>query len=343
VPTTAPGVIARSSLTLLLLAGALVATPALADTKSELEAARERLAEVQARLNQATAAWQHAESLYEQTRAEISATRATIAGLQERIREINDRLEARARQAFENGAGGTIELLLSSASFADFSDRLEFLGSMAESDATLVIGKRVATEELRRRQSDLTRLSDRQAATVSTLNQRRAEIDADLADMQAMVDDLTARYRSEQAARQELALLGQTPLAGAALQVCPVAGPNSFADSFGWPRPGGRTHQGIDMMAALGTPVVAAQSGNAVRAPNSLGGLAVIVYAANGDWTYYAHLSGYAASGPVSAGTTIGYVGNTGDASGGPYHLHFEYHPGGGAAIDPYAYLLAVC
>jgi murein DD-endopeptidase MepM/ murein hydrolase activator NlpD len=43
----------------------------------------------------------------------------------------------------------------------------------------------------------------------------------------------------------------------------------------------------------------------------------------------------------VGAGTVIGYVGSTGDTN--VNHLHFEYHPGGGSAIDPYGMLLAVC
>ncbi|MEO8424468.1 MAG: peptidoglycan DD-metalloendopeptidase family protein, partial [Actinomycetota bacterium] len=76
--------------------------------------------------------------------------------------------------------------------------------------------------------------------------------------------------------------------------------------------------------------------------PNDLGGNAVLVYHDGGsDFTYYAHMSSYGASGHVGAGQVIGYVGSTGDTS--VNHLHFEYHPGGGGAIDPYQTLLAVC
>ena len=121
-----------------------------------------------------------------------------------------------------------------------------------------------------------------------------------------------------------------------------MAGNTSFVDSFGWPRPGGRTHQGIDLIAAHGTPIVAVAPGNARSASSVLGGLGVVLeHDSGGDWTFYAHLSSYAAVGRVSAGTVIGYVGSTGDTT--VNHLHFEYHPSGGAAVNPYSALVAVC
>ena len=100
------------------------------------------------------------------------------------------------------------------------------------------------------------------------------------------------------------------------------------------------------MLAPFGTPIHAAQTGRFTQNSNELGGIGAMVWAASGDYTYYAHLQGYAGvpeGANVAAGTVIGYVGNTGDAQGGPPHLHFEYHPGGGAAVDPYPYLIALC
>jgi len=70
----------------------------------------------------------------------------------------------------------------------------------------------------------------------------------------------------------------------------------------------------------------------------------VVFHDGSADWTFYTHFSSYAGpsdGGHVSAGETIGLVGATGDTT--VNHLHFEYHPGGGAAVDPYAALLGVC
>ena len=128
-------------------------------------------------------------------------------------------------------------------------------------------------------------------------------------------------------------------------RVCPVGGPVSFNDSFGYAiphRPGvpAHIHQGIDMMAASGQPIVAPFDGVAESGHNWLGGNAVYVRGANG-YVYNAHLSAYGKLGEVKAGDVIGYVGSTGDA-GGP-HDHFEWHPGNGSAVDAYPYLMAVC
>jgi murein DD-endopeptidase MepM/ murein hydrolase activator NlpD len=128
------------------------------------------------------------------------------------------------------------------------------------------------------------------------------------------------------------------------LQVCPVRGPVSISDNFGVtvtiPDVPVHIHQGNDMMAATGTPIVAPFDGTAVAAPNVLGGQAVKVYGALG-YVYNAHLLAYGQLGQVKAGTVIGYVGSTGDA-GGP-HDHFEWHPNDGPAVDPNPYLSVSC
>jgi murein DD-endopeptidase MepM/ murein hydrolase activator NlpD len=183
------------------------------------------------------------------------------------------------------------------------------------------------------------KLEARQRSQAAELQAARGRIQDAFARIDDLVDRLAEKYRSEQ---RQLQVLGQSPDPNSPIQVCPVAGPNSFVDSFGWPRVG-HTHQGIDMISPAGTPIVAAHPGTVSHSSSSSGGLQAYVRAPSGTYTFYAHLSGYSgASGSVGAGTVIGYVGSTGNA-GSTNHLHFEYHPGGGAAINPYQMLVAVC
>ncbi|MBI3648394.1 MAG: M23 family metallopeptidase [Actinobacteria bacterium] len=128
------------------------------------------------------------------------------------------------------------------------------------------------------------------------------------------------------------------------LRTCPVRGAVVVSDDFGVivrkPNVPPHVHLGNDISAPTGTPVVAPFAGTAYAVPNKLGGLAVAVYGKDG-YMYGAHLSAYGNLGVVHTGTVIGYVGSTGDASGS--HLHFEWHPSDGAAVDPHAFLMAVC
>ena len=138
---------------------------------------------------------------------------------------------------------------------------------------------------------------------------------------------------------------GTIPLPGDnPLKVCPIYGPFSFSADFGAPRYSGgfHLHQGNDIFAPLGTPVVAPFDGIAVDARNGLGGYAVKVLGAQG-YVYNAHLAAYGLLGPVTAGTVIGFVGNSGNAEATPPHNHFEWHPANGEAIDPFTLLAGVC
>ena len=142
-----------------------------------------------------------------------------------------------------------------------------------------------------------------------------------------------------------------TPAAPAAaqyLKAFPVIGTHSYENDFGDARSQG-SHEGNDIMSPRGTPVVAVADGTIkrlTRVETGLGGVWIWLMDTAGNEYYYAHLNdivaGLDAGSKVTAGQQIGTVGNTGDARFGAAHLHFEVHPGGGGAINPYTDLVAL-
>jgi LysM repeat protein len=126
------------------------------------------------------------------------------------------------------------------------------------------------------------------------------------------------------------------------LAVCPAQGIH-FMNDWGFPRADTGSHQGTDLIGKRGSPLVAVASGNATQIVGKIGGNQVKFTADDGTLYWYAHLDKFGLHGPVEVGTVIGYMGDTGDAKGGPVHLHFEVHPGGGAAVNPYPFLVAAC
>jgi murein DD-endopeptidase MepM/ murein hydrolase activator NlpD len=198
------------------------------------------------------------------------------------------------------------------------------------------------------------------------LARRRDQLAARRAEQQRATDDLRAeRHRVELAlsflARRERAL--QTRLVVRASRgeraplddrapsgpvpvvtdfVCPVRGAMTFSDTWGAPRSGGRRHEGTDIMNAYGTDNVAVVSGSFEMHHSGLGGLSIYLHGDDGNTYYYAHLSQIV--GPdrrVAQGELIARTGSSGDAT--TPHTHFEFHPGGGRAVDSYPLVRAHC
>jgi murein DD-endopeptidase MepM/ murein hydrolase activator NlpD len=344
------------ALIFLSLLGGLFAHPSAGaqSTEDKLDAVRARVGQLRAEATRAAERQQDAWAELVTTRDEISETRAALADAQARLGRLEVRLQDVARTAYRMGALSAVDLLLTSESFSEFSDRVVFLDQMAEDDANIITRVTVLSEELHRRRADLARLEAEQQRLEAQLRKAESVLYGKLEEAQS----LEAKYEDQLAAERAAAARqaasapagggggggsgsGSIPtVTGGALQACPAPG-TSFVDSFGAPRSGGRTHAGVDMMGTYGMPIYAAQSGSVSHSSSSLGGMQAYVYAGNGDYTFYAHLQGYSgASGQVSAGTLIGYMGDTGNASSP--HLHFEYHPGG-ALTNPYPHVLAVC
>ena len=128
--------------------------------------------------------------------------------------------------------------------------------------------------------------------------------------------------------------------------VCPVGPVHSFTDTWNAPRSGGRKHQGTDVFAPQGSPAYAVVDGVVDQwSASGLGGIALWLRGTDGTRYYYAHnVSNVAPVGSrVVAGQLVAYVGTTGNAATTPPHVHFEAHPQGGAAANPYPWLAALC
>lgn len=115
--------------------------------------------------------------------------------------------------------------------------------------------------------------------------------------------------------------------------------PIKFVDSWGNARSGGRSHEGIDIFVAENTPVLSTTNGMVMRVgTNNLGGNVIWILGPGLERHYYAHLDRYGdfkAGDRVAAGDVIGYAGNTGNARGGPVHLHYGIYRNG-AAQNPF-------
>jgi len=178
----------------------------------------------------------------------------------------------------------------------------------------------------------------------------RAAIDT-VREEQRAFDIAEAKRKAEQAATAYTAAHGAAAgLAPGTIPgfVCPVQGGSNFINSWGYSRSGGaRSHKGTDMYSSTGYghPLVAVQAGYIKKKTVNLGGIVVYLYDDAGYRYYYAHLQGYpdglVDGQRVDKGQVIGYMGSSGNA--GSPHLHFQLHPGGGAAVNPYPTVRAVC
>ena len=325
------------TLLVLMLVLLLGLAPDAVAAQTEVQKLQAEIKSLQAEVEKAGEAYSDAYWALDATRVQIAAQDVEIAAAEARVAEVQSRFGERIAATYRSGGVDYFSVLLSSDSFDDMILRMEYLQRLNEQDSTIIAEVEAAQADLEIQRAQLATLEEQQAADAADLKKRANEIEAQLAAQQDEYDELQKKLAAARAAEQAS---GSNSSPGANGMVFPVAGPNYYSDTWGAARSGGRTHKGTDIMAREGVPVVAVLAGTVRTRQNSLGGNTIWLTAANGWAFYYAHLSSYAVtSGRVSAGQVIGYVGHTGNASASAPHLHFEIHPNGGAAVNPYPYL----
>jgi murein DD-endopeptidase MepM/ murein hydrolase activator NlpD len=315
-------------------------------TKDRVNAQRERVSALKTRAGQIAAAYAGTEHELEETREEIGQTQARKRQAEADMGELRSRLKTRVRTAYRNRGVGFFQFLLEAESFREFNLRLMTLQRQTLNDEDLILQLRKKQHELDLTERELDRQEGVLASQKDAYMSQGRRLQITLGEQNRIYQSLRGQLKREELARIFRVISGGVRGQSVPLDACPVAGPHVVTNSFGASRGGGsRRHQGNDIMADHGTPIVAVVSGRVTRTGNGgLGGKSVYLFG-NGVEFYYAHLSSISvgAGQSVSAGQRLGANGDTGNARGGAPHLHFEIHPGGGRAIDPYPSLARVC
>ncbi len=228
-----------------------------------------------------------------------------------------------------------LHVLMDSADFNDFLTRFYLCERVSVWEARIISETRELRIELKKKREDLEAKRSQQKALLKRLDKKKRELDKKFKEAKGLLSAV------EKDLRNAPRVTSRT-IKGVKISCFPVARPYAYSDTWLAPRRGHR-HQGCDVFAARGTPCYACVSGRVRTGYGRNAGKTIYLYGDSGDLFYYMHLNGYAVtSGHVEAGQVIGYVGDSGNARGGACHLHFEVHPDGGRAINPYPILRSI-
>ena len=324
--------------------------------KGQVQSASTRYYRLQVNLNL------HQRKLDTLTRLYELETRRLVF-LRRQYAEAQARLNDRLVSIYESDNPDTLAVVLSSSSFTDLLDQLDYLSQIAAQDSRIAREVQAARDEMHRTRERTKKVRHGVAVETQAIAARTAEEravrDRLISSQQSLADarrDKNRRLASVRESKSEYlheveGLQAQSAALGATIRaqstgptdatpsssglIWPVSGPVTSGFGMRW----GRMHEGIDIGAASGTPIHAAAGGTVIYAGwmGGYGNLVVIDHH-NSLATAYGHQSAIATAvgASVSQGQVVGYVGCTGHCFGP--HLHFEVRVNG-TPVDPLAYL----
>ena len=314
-----------------VLMAALVLGVAVPGGADDLATANKRQKRLQAELDAATAELAQIENERHFATQRLQAARQRLGFVREDLLKARRALSGHVASLYRAGGTRPLSGILGSSAEVVVS-RIEFETIMLDGQLAAVDDARVAFD---------------------SYEQAIGEVNAAMAQMQKLerrakktVAELAKTFETAKQFADKLAGFNKTVLVGGRFVSCPVSRPYSYIDSWGAARSGGRSHKGTDIMNPMGNKVHAYVDGVIHRqSTSSLGGISLYLWGDDGNEYYYAHLLRYASrvGQRVKAGELVAYNGQTGNARFTAPHVHFEVHPGHGAAVNPYPWVKRAC
>lgn len=280
--------------------------------------------------------------------AQITQLKTEIAQTQKKINQQYQVLEKRVRVMYESGSTSYFDVLFSATSFSDLLDRLQLLSMIAQQDKKILANIETNKQHLVAANVQLTsQLKAQQAAYQSLVAKKNQQELAQQKEQGLLWQVHSARLSqqaalaSEQAAMKNLkSLIAQLIAAEGAYTgpaggwTWPVPGHTTISSPYGWRTWSDGTrefHDGIDIPAPIGAPIVAATAGKVLYAGPATGfGDWIVIQSANGLLEIYGHMYAYEIlvhpGEIVQTGQRIAGVGSNGFSTGP--HLHFTVATG---------------
>lgn len=301
----------------------------MARLNAQMQDSLAKVRQAQAQLDQVVRDLDAASARLARVAGDSAASQERLATLDTELQGARAQMNVRAARVYRSEQLHILGVLVSARSFREFLAAFDMLQSVSQQDADAVDRVEQLKAEQEQVHADLDRQRAEQERIIAEIDRRQDQVEVSLRSVSREYD----RAKAELDRRKS----------GFAF---PVAGAYSYTNTFGAPRMVGteysHKHEGTDVFALRGTPLVAVVDGVLDRVGTStLGGLGAWVRSPGDNWSYYyAHLSAYAPGVrqgmKVKKGQVIGFVGNTGNAKRTPSHVHFETHLPGGKVVNSY-------